>query len=77
MAGPKNHGNHRSLASLVPLQGTGHFHVEAVVGRDEMRADQEQHNVGLLEVTVDLANEFLSSQNAAVMPRFDFPLPLQ
>jgi hypothetical protein len=55
---------------LRPLafKGDLHFDTVAVVGSDEVGADQKQDDMSRAHVSIDLVTPFLTSANAAVVP---------
>lgn len=71
VAGTQDDGDDARLAPFVTLHRAHHFDVVAVVGRDEVRADQQQNNVRAVELVVDLAVEILAGADAAIVPGCD------
>ena len=65
--GPRDNRNDADLAGGLALQGDLHLLV-AVVGGDEVGAEQQQYDVGALQVLVDPAFPFLPGSQAAVVP---------
>ncbi len=61
------------LLRLVPLQRPLHLDVVAVVRAHEVGADQEQDQVGALQVLVDLALPFAAARDAAIGPELQHP----
>jgi hypothetical protein len=56
------------LTRLVPLHRSRHFDVVAVVGGEKIGADEQEDDVGRLQVLVYLLVPFLAGVNAAVAP---------
>ena len=74
VAGAQDDGNDAGLSPFVALHGADHLDVIAVVGCEEVRAHQEQHDVRGVELIVDLAVQFLTGANSAIMPSRDHVL---
>lgn len=50
---PENHGDHANVARAVAIQGAPHLSGVAVVRREEVRADQAEDDVRILQVAID------------------------
>jgi hypothetical protein len=61
----------------MPLQGPFQLDVVAVIGSQEVGADQQQNDVGCIQIFIDGARPFRSRRDPAVMPGMDHPLALQ
>ena len=77
VAGFQDHRHDDRLAVLAPLHGLLELDPGAIVRRDEVRADQQQDDVGGLEVAVDLIRPVLTWFDLVVGPLVDEPVPFQ
>jgi hypothetical protein len=73
----EDHRDDPRLAPAVPRQRLGHLLAPAVIRRDEIGADQEQHDVGRGQVPVDLGPPGSAGLELAIVPLGDQPAPLQ
>ncbi len=64
------------LALLVACEGTLHFDAVAVVGGDEVVADEHEDDVGAVKVRVDFAGPIVARLYLPVVPFSDDALPL-
>ncbi len=67
VAGPCDDRNDAGLAGSLALQRDLHL-LAALVGTDEVGAEQEQYEIGTLQVFVDFAFPLLARRDAAVAP---------
>jgi hypothetical protein len=67
----KNDRNHQRRAFLMTLHGTADFEVPDVVGVDEVVADQEQDDVGLVELPFDFRVPLGGGVDSTVVPILD------
>jgi hypothetical protein len=74
---PEDDGDHPRIACSVPLHRAFHLPIVAIVGCNEIRADQKQDNIRRVEMAVDRVGEFGAGRDASVMPRRYDALPLQ
>ena len=75
VAGAKDDRYNACLAPFVALHRAIHLDVIAVVGGEKVGADQEQHDVGGVQMIVDLAVEVLAGSNSAIVPSRNYALP--
>jgi hypothetical protein len=68
---PQEHGNNDSISFFRPLERPRHFNTHAVTGQEEIDADQEQDDVGSLEVFIDRFFPAFARLDVAVVPTFD------
>jgi hypothetical protein len=61
----------------VPLERAHRLLLVAIIRGDEVRADQQQHNIGALKIHADCIFEALARRNPTVMPSRDEALPLE
>jgi hypothetical protein len=73
----ENDGDHPSSTGIVPSQGALHLDVVAVVGCQELRADQQQDDAGRVEMLIDLATPFGARRDLPIVPGADDPLAPQ
>lgn len=71
VARPEDDGNHARLTFSVPLQCALHFLFVTIVGCDEIRTYQQEHDIRRIEMAVYGFAEFGSSCYLAVMPGRD------
>jgi hypothetical protein len=55
----------------MPAKSRPHLSPVAKIGVDEVRANQEQHEVGTNKVLIDLLVELRARNNSPVMPYLD------
>jgi hypothetical protein len=60
---------------LVAFQGPPKLHADAILGSDEIRAEQQQNEVGTFEVVGDLLLPLRARLDHAIMPTFDEAFP--
>src|SRR5438874_11232627 len=72
-----NDGNNPRLSALMPLEGSLHLDTVAILGIHEVGTDEQENNLGGIEVLTDLVLPFASCANITIMPRRDEPLALQ
>ena len=77
IAGAKDHWNDDGIPRCVTLHRTGHFALIAIVGCDEVGADQQKNDVGNLHVSVDRAVDVLTRADPPVVPCGNDPLALE
>ena len=70
-------GYDRCRAFAMPLHRRFHLLVVAVVREDEVRTDQQQHDVRRVEFVLDLGMHVRDRLDSSVVPRFDQALPPQ
>ncbi len=73
----QNNRDDAGLASLMALQGSRHLFLVAVVGADEVGANEQQDDVGAVEVVVDFVGPLIARKDTAIVPGLDETLPLQ
>lgn len=73
----KEDRNHASLICFVALHRPLHLHVIAIVGAQEIRTDQEQDDVGGVEMLIDLTSPFGSGADLLIVPPGDHVLPFE
>src|SRR5262249_45287396 len=66
-----------SLATLVPCKGAAHFHIVAILGGEEVGADEQQNQVGGLQMIVNIARPFSATRDLAIMPDCNDTFTLQ
>lgn len=77
MGRSKQDRNDASLAGVVALEGALHFLFITIRRGNEVRADEEENDVGLFKVFVDGAGPIGSGLNAPVVPWLDKVLALE
>lgn len=77
VARPQNDWDHHSIAGGMPLHCPQHFAVVAIVGREEVGADEQQDNVRGVQVVIDFVAKILPRLDSAIVPGVDEPLPLE
>jgi hypothetical protein len=75
--GTQDHGDHQRFSRRVALQRNLHLDIEAVIGGQEIGADQQQYDVGFLEVLVDCLLPQIPGADLAVVPGSDQTLSLE
>jgi hypothetical protein len=75
--GPDDDRHDRGVTRPVALHGDGQLVAEDVVALDEVLADEQQHQVGHLQLLVDLRVPVLARLDFAVVPRRQQPAPLE
>ena len=69
--GTQQDGNDVGLAGLVPLDGTLDFEVVAGVVGDRVGADQQQNDIGGVELLVDGLGAIVTGENLVAAPATD------
>lgn len=67
----------RGLPCFVALHRALHLDVVAVIGREEVCADEQEDDVRTFKPRINGAREFLTGADPAVMPCLDDALTLQ
>ena len=77
VARAENHRNDDRLSSFLPFHRTRHFALVAIIGREEVRANEEQNDVIAFDMPVDSVREVFAGSDASVMPGLDHALALE
>jgi hypothetical protein len=66
--GPQNNGNDLRLAFFMAFQRSPHLDAVAILGSQEVRADEQEHKLCCLQMGVNLLSPPGPRHNLAVMP---------
>ena len=77
IAGADDDGDDASLFGFVALQSTLHLLLVAIVGGEEVGADEQEDEPGLLQVGVDVVGPVVAGEDLAVVPGGDEMLPFE
>ena len=77
IAGTQDDRDDACFLAMMALQRTRHLDVVAILGGDEIGTDQQQDDVGAVELVADLAVELVARSNAAVVPCGDRALTFE
>ena len=73
----ENHRDDPGVAGVVALQRAGHLQVVAVVGGEEVGADEKEDDGRAVQMRVDFAGPLIARADLAVVPRVDDALALE
>src|SRR5262249_27317658 len=72
-----DHRDDARLVSAMALEGRRHFPLVTVVGGHEVRADEQQNDVGSVEVLIDRGPPLVARADVAIVPQLNEALTLQ
>lgn len=73
---PQDHRDYQRFSRRVALQGVLHLDIEAVIRSQEIGTDQQQDDVGFLEIAVDRLLPEIAGSDLTVVPASYQTLPL-
>lgn len=73
----EDHWNNARLAGLMPIHRACHLAAPAVIGRDEVGANQKQNDLGRFEDIIDGGPDLAARSDLSIMPRANGTLPLE
>jgi hypothetical protein len=74
---PQDYRDYSGISGLMPVNGSLHFYSIRVIGRDKVRADEEQDDVSSFKVGINLVLPLLAGDDLPIVPAFDEALSLK
>jgi hypothetical protein len=64
----QNYGHRARGLTPMPLPGNSQLDIVTVLGGEEIRADEQQQDIGCVQINVDFSRPFNARQDTPIMP---------